>query len=295
MDHDLVGASWESNSRGMVRSKPDSGAGWCRATTMPRSLRLPPEIFDLIVDQLHDEQVTLKACCLVSKSWIPRIRRHLFACVSFDTLLHPFALWMKAFPDPSNSPAHHTRSLTIHRFQDATTTDADVASYFRTFHNVVRLHFKFLIWTNHENPLISFYGFSHTVRSLRLSHTSFEVFDLVCSFPLLEDLALVNFRPGSGTAEWSAPSTSPNLTGSIDLSSMGGIRLAIRRLLDFPNGLRFAEITASCLVRDLEPMTDLVSRCSGTLEYLSLYCFPSGEFPPARLHGRSTPYHCSWT
>jgi len=259
------------------------------------SRSLPPEIFDLIVDQLHYKPAALKACCLVSRSWIPRTRRHLFAHVEFDPVRHHFASWIRSFPDPSNSPAHHTHSLTIHRFPNGTTADTNVANYFRTFHNVVHLHFKFLYWTNHESPLVPFHGFSHRVRSLRLTHTSFEVFDLICSFPLLEDLEFVEFRPGSGTAEWSAPSTSPKLTGSLDLRSMGGIYLAIRRLLDFPDGLHFAGITASCFDGDFESLADLASRCSGTLEYLNLYCFSPGESPPAEFHDRSKPYRYSWT
>ena len=233
-------------------------------------LRLPLEIRDLIIDQLHDEPTTLKACCLVSKSWIPRTRRHLFARVVFDTVDHPFTSWLKIFPDPSNSPARHTRSLSIHRLPAVTTTDAGVAKCIRTFHNVVYLRFKHLISADYE-ALTLFNGFTHTVRSLRLASTFFEVFDLICSFPLLEDLALVSLRSEGDTDEWIAPSTSPKLTGSLELSTTNGIRFAVRRLLDFPDGLRFAKITVSCFESDFEPATDLVSRCSGTLESLSIY------------------------
>jgi len=55
-----------------------------KETTMSRSL--PPEILDLIVDHLHDEPTALKACCLVSKSWVPRTWNHLFALVEFCVL-----------------------------------------------------------------------------------------------------------------------------------------------------------------------------------------------------------------
>ena len=53
-------------------------------TTM--SCTLPPEILDLIIDHLHDEPATLKTCCVVSKSWVPRTRKHLFALVEFRVL-----------------------------------------------------------------------------------------------------------------------------------------------------------------------------------------------------------------
>lgn len=45
-------------------------------TTMPPSLT--PELLDLIVDHLHDESTTLQSSYLVSKSWIPRTRKHFF-------------------------------------------------------------------------------------------------------------------------------------------------------------------------------------------------------------------------
>lgn len=83
------------------------------------SVSLPPEIFDLIVEYLCDEQETLKTCRLVSKSWVPRARRHIFARVMFDN--SPFESWMKTFPDPSNSPAHYTRSLLICTLLDVIT------------------------------------------------------------------------------------------------------------------------------------------------------------------------------
>ncbi|KAF9643160.1 hypothetical protein BDM02DRAFT_3081141, partial [Thelephora ganbajun] len=54
-------------------------------TTMsnPRQFHLPPEILDYIIDLLHDKPETLKQCCLVSKSWVSRTRKHLFADIEF--------------------------------------------------------------------------------------------------------------------------------------------------------------------------------------------------------------------
>ena len=40
---------------------------------------LPQETLDYIVDLLHDEPETLRERCLLSKPWIPRTRKHLFA------------------------------------------------------------------------------------------------------------------------------------------------------------------------------------------------------------------------
>ena len=85
---------------------------------------LPPEILDHIIDLLHNEPNALKECCLVSKSRVPRTRKHLFANIQFraaNDLKH----WKKAFPDPPNSPAYHTRTLFISRPQDVEKADAE--------------------------------------------------------------------------------------------------------------------------------------------------------------------------
>ena len=73
---------------------------------------LPPEILDHVVDFLHDEPETLKGCCVVSKSWIPRTRRHLFADIKFHSA-GDLVLWEKTFPDVANSPAYYTRTLLV--------------------------------------------------------------------------------------------------------------------------------------------------------------------------------------
>lgn len=97
---------------------------------------LPPELFDHIVDHLHLEYTTLKTCCLVSKSWVPRTRRHLFARVDF-CFPKSIGLWMKVFPDPFNSPAHHTRTLHIDASVVTLMANSDTCPLVRSFHLVV--------------------------------------------------------------------------------------------------------------------------------------------------------------
>lgn len=40
--------------------------------------RLFPELYDYIIDFLHDDHVSLRACALVCRSWVPTSRCHLF-------------------------------------------------------------------------------------------------------------------------------------------------------------------------------------------------------------------------
>jgi len=99
---------------------------------------LPQEILDYVTDLLHDEQETLKQCCLVSKSWVPCARKHLFADISFSRT-GDLEAWKKTFPDPENSPARHTHSLRISCPQSVTAADAEEGGWIRTFSRVVRL------------------------------------------------------------------------------------------------------------------------------------------------------------
>ena len=247
------------------------------------SCPLPPEILDLIVDHLRDERITLEACCLVSKSWISRTRKHLFAHVRFYTQNSHVELWKETFPDPSNSPAYYTHSLSIRGPLTVTAADADEGGWIRTFHSLVSLDLDTIGCDDSQVSLVLLHGLSPTLKSLILTYTSIpssEVFGFVCSFPLLEDLSMVSRGYENKAGGWKTPLTSPKLTGSLHLGMKGGIRSATHRLLDLPGGLHFSKITAMCLNEDIDSITDLLSRCSDTLEFLRIYCL-SGAYPPA--------------
>ena len=78
------------------------------------SCALPQEILDLIVGHLHDKPTTVETYCIVSRSWVPRMREHLSVCVKFDATKIHRELWKKIFPDPCDSPAHHTRRFVVY-------------------------------------------------------------------------------------------------------------------------------------------------------------------------------------
>jgi hypothetical protein len=259
---------------------------------------LPPEILDHIVEHLHDEPTILKTCCLVSKSWLPRTRKHLFAFVKFSNGKSHIELWKKAFPDPSNSPASYTRALFVRGLLTITATDVGVGGWIHHFHRLVDLSLNTFGYEDRQVSLVPLHGLSPILESLTISHIHIppsEVFGLVCSFPLLEDLALHSLTDGCHVDRWEAPRTSPKLTGSLDLGSPTGIRFVTRQLCELPNGLHFREIVVACPDEDVGSTTDLVSRCSDTLESISvspcLTCvFPSGSMfgpPLTTTYGRS--------
>jgi len=238
---------------------------------------LPQETLDSIIDHLHNEPTVLKTCCVVSKSWVPRTRKHLFTHVTFNTSNFRMAQWKKTFPDPSNSPARYTRTLCVTNLKTLRAMDTDMGSWIHAFCNVVHLEFLYVC----RAVLAQFCGLSPTVRSLRLTHSTAEVFDLICSFPLLEDLALINLYSEGGAEVWKAPSTSPKLTGILELRSPVVTRPAVRRLLDLPGGLHFSGIDVMFFDDEAESVKELISGCSSTLEFLTTRCYPSCTFPLA--------------
>jgi len=239
---------------------------------------LPPEIFDLVIDHLRGETATLRVCCLVSKSWVPRTRKHLFAHIKFYAQKSHIERWKEIFPDPSNSPAYHARNLSIRGVPTIVTADADAGGWIHTFHCAANFNLDTLGRDDSRVALSLLRGLSPTLKSLTLTYTSIppsEVFNFVCSFPLLEDLALLSRGHEGTVGGWRAPLASPKFTGSLYLGMKCGIRSTVHRLLDLPGGLHFSKITVLCLKEDVESTTDLLSRCSGTLEYLRIYYLPS--------------------
>ena len=273
-DHTGVGrAASQWKQRG-----PETGVFifWTRtAMSYSRQPYLPPEILDQIVDFLHDEPETLKECCLVSISWIPRTRKHLFVDVEFDE--DDFEAWKRTFPDPSRSPARHTRNLVVHCAADIAVADVGGDSLLQAFSCVVRLELG-LDKTSLKTPdisLVPFYNFSPSLKSLRLSSLRLprsQVFGLIQSLPLLEDLTLTGYNTQEGApSPVINTSTSPALTGTLDLDLLKGTESVTRRLLGLPNGLHFRRLIFSHRCKnDSLWMEELVAACSDTLECLDV-------------------------
>ena len=230
------------------------------------------DIFDLIVDHLHDQPKTLRACCLVSKEWVTRARQHLFACVIFY-LDRQIKSWMAAYPDISNSPACYVRTLFVFDNVSIIAACESPPTWLHQFCRVKSFGMGDLGLIAHP-ILVSFvqlHGFSPTLTHLHiffLSTPLSEIVNLICSFPLLEVLILQGVTTQGDADERGTPSTSPRLTGSLHVLDL--TPSVIRGLLGFPNGLHFAKIVASCPVESTKSVVDLISSCSDTLESLTV-------------------------
>jgi len=249
----------------------------------------PPEILDYTVDLLHDEPQTLKNCCLVSKSWVPRTRKHLFAKIEFRSAA-ALNSWKKTFPDPVNSPARNARTLDVHCPDLVTASDAEEGGWIQAFSGVANLGLYHNNWYSKTSvvSLAPFCRFSPTLKSLYIFPITLpcpELFDLIRSSPLLEDLFLRCEDKLSGNddgphgLQTAVHSTFPPLTGTLNLDVIGGIGNTARQLLDLPGGLRFRGLVlARAHEEDLRWIMELVARCSYTLERLSVTCDISGQF-----------------
>ena len=111
---------------------------------------------------------------------------------------------------------------------------------------------------------------------------SSQVFDLVISFPLLEDLTVVanhgTWAGDNDDSNWAStvaqPSNQPTLKGSLDLHiGPRGITPIVHRLLSLPGGLHFQKLTLRWYHEgDISSTMILVKECSPTLESLDITC-----------------------
>ena len=134
-----------------------------------------------------------------------------------------------------------------------------------------------------------FHGFSPVIKSLRVDfvHLPPPTFDLIISFPLLEDLTLTAYSEmityeadgSDGLSTVVQPSSSPAFTGSLELLLERGRKPIAHRLLSLPGGLHFRMLAFIWLhEEDLLLTKAFVEGCSHTLESLNITC---------ELHGTS--------
>jgi hypothetical protein len=254
---------------------------------------LLPEILDYIVDLLHDQPKTLKGCCLVSKSWVPRTRKYLFADIKLRSA-GDLKSWRKAFPNHANSPAYHTHTLFIGCPQAVKEADAEEGGWIQTFSRVERLMVDCTraAFNNTEISLAPFHKFSPSLKSLRVISLIIprpQVFNLIHSLPLLEDLTLIGHgaSAANGDEPTVVPSTSPAFTGTLELFLYQGMAYTARRLLNLPNGLHFRKLNLLWHdEEDIRWMVELVVACCDTLEYLDVTCELGGMDYSASLLGQ---------
>jgi len=252
---------------------------------------LPNELLNHIADFLRDSQAPLRNCCLVSKSWIPRTRRHIFANIYFQTA-KDLESWKKTFPDPSISPACYAKLLWIGCPQVITAGGAEAGDWIASFTSVEHLELggqdtQARGW---EVAFALFHRFSPAIKSIRMKMSPLpfrQFFKLVLSFPLLEDLDMSdcydapidNDGDSDGLSSTVQALSLPMFTGSLDLHLDEGVGPVVRWLLTQPGRIRFRKLALSwACEEDVSLTLVLMEECSHTLESLYVCCNLPGTF-----------------
>ena len=243
---------------------------------------VPQEIVDEILDHLATDSSfrALRACALVSKSWVPSCRRHLFYTARFTS--RDMDRWLKSFPAPEESPAHHVRELRVRIVGDHCVPER-FFEYARWFMNV-KMSLLGSGGLCQRRP--SLWKLPQSVTSLTINMdvvTLVQLRDIMAQLPSLDNLSL------SGSP---VPVDRSALLGvGTTLRGRFGGKLLLRDgcahkdvadvLLGVPTGLRFTEVDIRCMPECLLSTVRLVEACGKTLVKLS-YMITS--------HGKSHPF-----
>jgi hypothetical protein len=232
---------------------------------------LPPEIVDFIIDFV-DNVRTLKACSLVSKSWVARSRVHLFR----EVVLFTHRRWQKIISVGRASPARYTRSLTLTQGSTAPgqwiITDIlyPFLRHLQDFKNIQKLVLDGWIPSEFtEGGLKKYFGlFGPHLRSLELvggRTTSEPLLILLGLLPNLEDLSLNQRFEGAGKNR--VLQQTPKLSGCLTIRGHTGS--VFPTLCKLP--LRFREIR---LYEHKNDYQELVNVCAETL--MDFRAMPAG-------------------
>ena len=247
-------------------------------TSKVKTPRIPQDIIEEILDHLaaDSDSGSLRACALVSKSWVQSSRRHLFRTIPFSH--RDMDKWLKAFPVPEESPAHYVRALRIWTGGERCLPD--------------KVFGRTSLFTNAEKVSLFAYGPVQRYETAPLCWwfpptfngggvNLVQVRDLMAQLPNLNDLSL------SGTLVAVDSRELPGI-GTVLRGKFGGkLKLitdfadVMNMLLEIPSGLRFIEARIHCKNECLLSTIRLIEACSETLVKLSYSVAFDGKSPLA--------------
>jgi len=234
--------------------------------------RIPQDTIDEILDHLAAAKDfgSLRACALVSKSWVRPCQRHLFRTVAFTS--RSVDSWFKTFPAPQESPAHRVGDLRIWIGGDIRVPEKffEYTPWFKEVYSMRLLGYGGLPLS--RGPL--FWKLPQSVTSLAIDTcvvTLIQVRDIMAQLPNLDDLSLsgslvaVNRKelPGIGTA------LRGRFGGRLMLCSEYVNKGALDVLLEIPTGLHFTEMWIGCTRERLPSAVRLAEACCKTVVKLS--------------------------
>jgi len=216
---------------------------------------IPHDIINEILDHLASDSdlQSLRACTLVSKSWVQLCQRHLFHTALF-TPANAYK-WLKTFPSQEESPARHVRDLCLQIGEPARIPEKffECIPWFTDVDRMSLLGYGGApLGYGRFSPLWEplFWKLPRSVTSLTIrtgAVTLLQVRDIMAQLPNLDDLVISGLGemdrrtlPGIGTA------LKGRFCGRLMLRDACVVEDVINMLLEIPSGLRFAELEIHC-------------------------------------------------
>jgi len=254
---------------------------------------IPYDIISEIVDHLVSNSGlrSLRACALVSKSWVQPCRRRLFHTVVFTPARA--REWLKMFPVREESPAYHVRDLCLEIGGDVRDgIPEEFLECIEWFTDVDRMTLSGYKCAPPgyggfpSLPKPSFQKLPMSVTSLTINTDAValvQLRDIMAQLPNLDDLVVSGFPaevdrrkfPGIGTV------LKGRFGGQLMLRNAG--EDIVDMLLEIPSGLRFTELEIHFMHDYLPSAVRLAAACGETLVKLSYTARSYRKFHPFRL------------
>ncbi|KAF9643188.1 hypothetical protein BDM02DRAFT_3192080 [Thelephora ganbajun] len=254
---------------------------------------IPIEIIDEILDHLRTDESCLRSCALVSKSWTPSCRKHIFYRVTLGDPLG-FVKWTNSIPAAPNGPHLYTRELTIiNRYLEK--------EYHRSPENLTLFLKHFTLFCNVQDLVIECSANRQTIDNISVPDVFGHLFDtlrslsirgafcspqalisLVASFQHLERLNLDGF--------WFSSSETPRplperhiFRGAFHLTDWDDSSEEFVSLLT-EHDLQYREVCVNgeCWLRDTA-WNRCLAKCVDNLEKFSIHWSENDCFPPDRF------------
>ena len=237
------------------------------AVTAPR---IPQDIINEILDHLaaNSDIRSVRASALVSKSWVQPCQRHLFRTIVFTPMV--MDRWLKTFPVPEESPAHHVRDLCIWISARRHGTPQEFFEHIQWFTNVEKMILMGI--PPYQIPFLGRLPRSATSLTMNAdAATPPQLQQIMMQLPNLDDVSLSGSLlpvdrkalPGIGTV------LKGRFGGRLILRDGCADEDVVNMLLEIPSGLRFTEVQVQCTHKGLPSAVRLAEACSKTLVKLS--------------------------
>lgn len=246
---------------------------------MPSGMeRIPQELVDKLIDELVDDAKSLRTCCLISRRWVGRSRRHLFRLLTFPRT-DKFTSYRNMFPI-DHSVNSHVRALVIAQ------VPYSGLEHFKAFRGLESLILVDIVNRPMEGQdtigfLAEGFGATLSIKSLKLIQwrvSPTTLMEFICRFPSLKELIIQRMDFLCGLPRWKLPSRFPRFTGRLDFVDRNGhdaVGRFLRLLSRLP--LAFREISIETVSSGApDPIITILEKCSPVLVNASLryICLP---------------------